>query len=453
MAQTSRPNQDYENLSYGEQGQVHGGTVVAQQNGVVVGGIDASGKFERLPVGTSAAGTAVLVDLIAGESVVVTVGTMTVGTIDLLKAGTLTALANGTLGAGTLNTLGTVGTIPGVGSVAGVGVVTSVGSISGVGVVTSVGSVPGVGVVSSLSAGSVAVIAGTGIITSGSIAVVAGTVQNAMVTGTLNEGTIDLVKAGTLTALANGTLGAGTLNTLGTVGTVPGVGVVSSLTAGSVAVTAGTTIVTSGSIAVTAGTVLNTTVAGTMNTLGTVGTVPGVGSVSGVGVVTSLSGGTVTALANGTLGAGTLNTLGTVGTIPGIATVTNVGSITSVGSVYGLGGTQNVTLTTLISGEDQTNDVLKTEQQMSYFHHVGTAGSTSGTIKTSAGLLHSIVFGNHTSGGTYTLYDSVGTSATVIGVITSGAMIPPVTALYDIKFTTGLTVVSGSVCDLTFNYR
>ena len=118
-------------------------------------------------------------------------------------------------------------------------------------------------------------------------------------------------------------------------------------------------------------------------------------------------------------------------------------------------GTANalpVTLNTLIAGEDLTNNVTKVEERFSYYHHVGTAGSVSGTIKTGAGFLHTVDFGGHTSAGTYAFYDSVGTSTSVIAIVTPGATLPP-TKLYDVSFATGLTVVSGSVCDLTFSYR
>lgn len=111
-----------------------------------------------------------------------------------------------------------------------------------------------------------------------------------------------------------------------------------------------------------------------------------------------------------------------------------------------------VTLSSLIAGEDLTNNVLKVEERFSYFHHVGTAGSTSGTVKSGAGFLHSVDFGLHTSAGTYAFYDSVGTSGTIIGIVSSGATYPN-TKLYDVSFANGLTIVSGSVCDLTISFR
>lgn len=110
-----------------------------------------------------------------------------------------------------------------------------------------------------------------------------------------------------------------------------------------------------------------------------------------------------------------------------------------------------VTLDSLIAGEDLTNNVLKVEERFSYYNHVGTAGSTSGTVKAAAGFLHALTFGKHTAGGTYALYDSIGTSGTLISTISMDTAAVP--TLYDVSFTTGLTVVSGSVCNLTFSYR
>lgn len=113
--------------------------------------------------------------------------------------------------------------------------------------------------------------------------------------------------------------------------------------------------------------------------------------------------------------------------------------------------TVGVSMDSAIAGEDLTNDVLKTEQRFSYYHHVGTAGSVSGTVKSGAGFLSSLDIGIHTTGGTYTLYDSIGTSASVIGVIGSGGATP--VHVYNVSFSTGLTIVSGSVCDVAISYR
>ncbi len=224
--------------------------------------------------------------------------------------------------------------------------------------------------------------------------------------GTLTLGTINMVKAGTISLLNAGTidkLGGGTVDMLkgGT------------FNAGTVTMGIGT---------------LN---AGTINA----GTFT-----MGIGTLTAgtLNAGTVT------MGIGTLNS-GTINAATVNAATINAGTI---GTVSNLG-----TMMTLLAGEDQTNDVLKTEQQFSYYHHVGTAGSTSGTIKAASGFLHSMIINTHTSGGTYALYDSSGTSATVIGILAPTTSLAPINARYDVKFNTALTVVSGSACDISFAYR
>lgn len=192
---------------------------------------------------------------------------------------------------------------------------------------------------------------------------------------------------------------------------------------------------------------------GSITDMGTVKAVNTVGSNTGVGTVTNI--GSLTNIGT----AKEVTTVGSVtgaGTVAGVGTITNLGSVTNMGTVKGIdtfAGTAKTDMNTLISGEDQTNDVLKTEQQFSYYHHIGTAGSTTGTIKAAAGFLHSVVYNTHTAGGTYAIYDSAGTSATVIGIAAPGAALAPLTSIYDVKFTTGLTILSGSLCDLTVSYR
>lgn len=106
----------------------------------------------------------------------------------------------------------------------------------------------------------------------------------------------------------------------------------------------------------------------------------------------------------------------------------------------------NVNLNTLISGEDQTNNLLRTEQRNNYYHYVGTV---AGTVKTSAGFIHAITV-NKAGTSDLTVYDSVGTSATVIGII-SGSV--EQTKIYDVSTTTGITVLGTSAIDVTISWR
>src|SRR3990167_4242893 len=134
-------------------------------------------------------------------------GTINAGTVDLLKAGTITALANGTIGAGTLNTLGTVGTIVGIGGTVIVDIAGTEPIIVEVGTIAA-GTLNTLGTVANVNAGSITVIAGT--VTTGSLSNVA----------MLNAGTVSMINAGTITSVTTvSNLTNGSVNIL--VGTTP----------------------------------------------------------------------------------------------------------------------------------------------------------------------------------------------------------------------------------------
>ena len=108
MAFTKRSWQDHLSLSFGQAGEVPRTT---EKDILLIGGVEDGGTtVQYLPIGTAAGGTAVKVDLIGTEPVVVQVGTITVGTITqigtVVGQGTLAAVGiihnAGTLQAGTL---------------------------------------------------------------------------------------------------------------------------------------------------------------------------------------------------------------------------------------------------------------------------------------------------------------------------------------------------------------
>lgn len=203
MAQTAKSWQDAFTQSFGQEHEALS-TVSADKNGLVVGGIYGTvgagtlsdGDFSRLQM--DAAGN-LMVNIASGESI--NIGTMTVGTVDMLKAGTITTLSSLTAGS--------------IAVIAGTGVVTS-GSIA----VTA----------GTITTGSIAVTAGTGIISSGSIAVTAATISagTMQLSGTPNVGTIAMINAGTITSI-------GAVN-------------VATVAAGTIAVSAGTGIITAGTV-------------------------------------------------------------------------------------------------------------------------------------------------------------------------------------------------------------
>lgn len=140
---------------------------------------------------------------------------------------------------------------------------------------------------------------------------------------------------------------------------------------------------------------------------------------------------------------------------------TNASLVTAsnvIGKLIDAAGTINAfTLNTLIAGEDQTNDVLKTEEQYSYAN-VTASGATA--VKTSAGLLHSIAFNKPVSGVTTVITDSSAAGGTLIGTSqnpTGAINMVPYTLFYDVKCVNGITlsqvspVATGN--DLTVAYR
>jgi hypothetical protein len=114
---------------------------------------------------------------------------------------------------------------------------------------------------------------------------------------------------------------------------------------------------------------------------------------------------------------------------------------------------QQINLATLIAGEDLTAGVMKVEQRFSYAN-ILTATTT--TIKSGAGFLHCITFNKPVASEVWTIYDNTSGSGTKIGTITLPAALlneGPVTAVYDVSFATGLTIVSGSTTDGTVSFR
>lgn len=111
-------------------------------------------------------------------------------------------------------------------------------------------------------------------------------------------------------------------------------------------------------------------------------------------------------------------------------------------------------LSTLIAGEDLTNDRMKVEQRFSY------ANCTSDTaVKSGAGFLHTVTImptDAAATAGSIILYDNTAESGTIIGTITvTAAWVAPVTLTFDVSFSTGLYVGFTTTNDVnvTVSYR
>jgi hypothetical protein len=113
----------------------------------------------------------------------------------------------------------------------------------------------------------------------------------------------------------------------------------------------------------------------------------------------------------------------------------------------------NSNLNTLISGEDQTIDVLKVENRYSYAYCVADTA-----VKASAGFVHSLTFSPldaAATAGTIFLYDQTSEAVpTVFSYYIPAAALVPVTVILDVVCTTGIyigfTTVADVACTVAF---
>lgn len=90
------------------------------------------------------------------------------------------------------------------------------------------------------------------------------------------------------------------------------------------------------------------------------------------------------------------------------------------------------------------------------YSHITAAAPTTTVIKSGDGMLHAITINEAAGDGVITVYDNTAGSGTVIAIITMPTTLlsdAPHVALYDVKFSTGLTIVtSGAAQDITVSY-
>jgi hypothetical protein len=85
--------------------------------------------------------------------------------------------------------------------------------------------------------------------------------------------------------------------------------------------------------------------------------------------------------------------------------------------------------------------------------NITLAAPTTTVVKTGAGILHSITFNKPLATAVITIYDNTAASGTILGIITIPANPQPTTLVYDLNFTTGLTIVTATAAsDITVTY-
>jgi len=115
---------------------------------------------------------------------------------------------------------------------------------------------------------------------------------------------------------------------------------------------------------------------------------------------------------------------------------------------------KDISLATLIAGEDQTNDVLKVEGQFIW------AYCTADTqVKAGAGFLHSVTISPTdaaATAGSIIIYDQTTEAVPILFTYyVPAAALVPVTVILDVKFATGLYVGFTTTNDVavTISYR
>ena len=79
---------------------------------------------------------------------------------------------------------------------------------------------------------------------------------------------------------------------------------------------------------------------------------------------------------------------------------------------------------------------------------------TKTTVKSGAGVLHTITFNNPAATEVVTIFDNTAASGTKIGTITTPASPVPVTITYDVNFATGLTLLTATAAgDITVSFK
>lgn len=131
------------------------------------------------------------------------------------------------------------------------------------------------------------------------------------------------------------------------------------------------------------------------------------------------------------------------------------GVLVSDGDIeFDLNGNAEVSLGTLIAGEDLTNDVMKVENRYSYAYLVA-----DGQVKAGAGFLHTVTISPidaAATAGTIFVYDALTeTTPTIFAYTIPAAALVPVTVTLDVSFSTGLYVGFTTTADVsvTVSYR
>ena len=136
--------------------------------------------------------------------------------------------------------------------------------------------------------------------------------------------------------------------------------------------------------------------------------------------------------------------------------VGNVASgVADSGNPVKIGGVYNSSLPAFTNGQrgDIQLDKFGGIRTSNFFNYSHTNTAETVTLKSGAGLLHTLCINTAAAGGdTVIIYDNTAGSGTIIALFTTVKAVPQ-TMTYDVIFTTGLTIVRSGTTDVTISWR
>lgn len=87
-----------------------------------------------------------------------------------------------------------------------------------------------------------------------------------------------------------------------------------------------------------------------------------------------------------------------------------------------------------------------------FFNYAYITTATTTQVKTGAGILKRIVINKPVSTGTISIIDNISGSTVNIGIVTSTADLKPFFIDFDLKFSTGLRIITTQTQDITVVY-
>ena len=92
--------------------------------------------------------------------------------------------------------------------------------------------------------------------------------------------------------------------------------------------------------------------------------------------------------------------------------------------------------------------------QIGGYNYTRVTSAATTLVKTGPGVLHAVIVNTPTSTGTLELDDAITNTTPIIGKMLFPAACPPLTAIYDVAFTTGLSAtVAIATIDATIVWK